>query len=153
MELHELLAFVDECDVGDTESHQCSASTDTPYTHHPPLYSDIESNSEIAPKKFQRPETKEIAALQSQAAALTLELEEIRQSRSHGSALVLTAPSHWKTEADRQSRLRAAALKENEQLKAKVQGHRQNAKRVAKILKRTAADKVLHWSVVVNICG
>lgn len=154
MELQELLAFIDECYESDAENRQCSSCNEQqPCLHQRPYPTDIECCRETVPKKFQRPETKEIAALQSQAAALTLELDEIRQRRSHGSALALNTPSHWQTETDRQSRLRAAALKVNERLKAKVQNHRQLAKRLVNVLKRNPPDKVRHRSVATHLCG
>lgn len=146
MDLQELLAFVDECDVGDAEHHQQQqASTDsTPGALHSSENNGSDSE-EKEPRTRPRRDVVEIAALQAQAAALALELQRVKQDRAVAgatSALLLTAASHWVSETDLQSRLRAAAQEENERLRAKMHEQMLIAKRLINVLKRNSASHV-----------
>lgn len=148
MEFRALLAFVDECDVSDADDPQplrpqqqqelvrCAPVARSPS-------SEGSSAASNGPPSKTRPRriVQELTSLQTQATALTLELDTEKQIRRK-KTLLLTEPSPWRTECDRQSRLRAAAQSENEQLRDKLQAQTKKAKRLVNLLKRCPTSQV-----------
>lgn len=138
-----LLAFVDECELSDAEQQQqvrASASADSSrLARHPSRQRFGCSSTKTRPRR----DVVEIAVLQKMAAALTLELEHIKQARANESTQLLAdEPSHWQAKAERQSRLRATSQQENERLRAKVQAQKHVARRLVNVLKSRSTSQV-----------
>lgn len=147
MDLLELLAFVDECDLSDDEDNQQVQKRSSPGEHAQRISKPMNNSEGGKPKSRPRRDTVEIAALRRRLAILTLELERVNQKRSastSGSKLLLTQTSLWYPEAARQSRLRAASQNENERLRAKIQAQLKIATRFVNICKRSPTNQVLH---------
>lgn len=147
LDIRDLLEFVDECDLSDTENNQQQKrSPSIQEAGRPRCPSNLHvlnkgSRSTTRPRR----DVVEISELKSQLADLILELENMKQNRSASagqSGLLLKQTPHWYPEADRQSKLRAAAQKENEWLKAKTHAQMKIAKRFVNVLKRSSTNQV-----------
>lgn len=77
----------------------------------------------------------EMASLQAELPALTLQLKIMKQTRSAGVNALLTHSSYWRTEAKYQSRQRAQAHDENVRLRAQLQVQKKFAKRLMRMIK------------------
>lgn len=158
MSLDALLAFVDECDLSDAAplEHEVqqiqpqwwpTPSQDPTRTRRPSCESTASSSSSVSsvptPKTRPRRDVVELAALQRKVAALTGQLARVKESRTFAVEQEATlVSSNWRMEAERQSTQRAAAQRENEQLKAQLETQRQVAKRLVNVLKRSSSNQV-----------
>lgn len=161
MALDELLAFVDECELSDDAMEQeprqqqpqwWPAPSEDP-TRRPRRPSCESTGSSSAssissvptPKTRPRRDVVELAALQKKVSALTMQLARVKDARSVAAeteTTLLFQQSNWRIEAERQSKQRAAAQRENEQLKAQLELQKQVAKRLVNVLKRSSSNQV-----------
>lgn len=91
MELQELLALMGECHTSDTEDQQQLKQSPSPSMEiaRPPHRQSNRNANGAGPKTRPRREVVEIAALQTQEAALTLELQRVKTDRLNRGARAL----------------------------------------------------------------
>lgn len=159
MPLDALLAFVDECDLTDDAQLEeqepqlqpqwwPTPAEDPTRTRRPSCESTASSSSSSVgsvptPKTRPRRDVVELAALQRKVATLTVQLARVQETRSFAAENETTLlQSNWRVEADRQSKQRAAAQRENEQLRAQLEAQKQVAKRLVNVLKRSSSNQV-----------
>lgn len=151
-----LLEFVDECDLHQLDQ-QSPPSVTLPATD--PSPSVLQTNQEscdnsisrtmAAPKQKirSRRDIQELADLRSKVTALELRLTDViqaRQALAGGSTRdrIQLQPQIWKQEAEQQSGMRSAALRENACLKSMLQAQLQVAKSLLSSLRRNSSDQV-----------
>lgn len=160
--LDSVLAFVDECELSD-DAYQHSQDTSR-RPHRSSCESTASSGSETAaPKTRPRRDVVEIKRLQEVEAALEQQLKLAKGFRSvHRPAQ--QQPSPWKSAAELQSNRRAAAQRENERLRDRLQTQRKVAKRLVRLIKRSstlqvrkefAIDSVrrCNWFEILSVAG
>lgn len=146
MPIEDLLAFIDECDVGSSESEEDGkghGSRPIQSAGHP---------GATKPKRVRR-QRHELLELRDKVQELEFKLAFVRHGMDVAAAVLcdpddeLCAPfeksmSVWDRVAERQCRLRALAERENAHLKAMLEAQVKLADNLATVLKRTSHSDV-----------
>lgn len=97
---------------------------------------------EDSKKKRQPLAAEEVASLQAQLLALSLQLKALKQTRSVGVDTLLTYTSYWRMEAKDLSRQRTEVQQENERLRAQLQAQKKVSLRLVNLMKRRPSSRV-----------
>lgn len=161
MSIDDLLSFIDECDVGTSDSEEDDAMDDSSWPKSPPVqsavypvggYRPVERPAEPAttqPKRVRR-QRQELLQLRDKVKELEYKLAFVKHGMDVAAASAcedddtgLAAPfekslSVWGRAAERQSKHRTAAEHENAHLKSMLEAQVKLAGNLARILKRTS---------------
>lgn len=156
MSIDDLLTFIDECDVGTSESEEDDAMDDGSWPKSPPVQSAVHpvggyrpaEPATTQPKRIRR-QRQELLQLREKVKELEYKLAFVKHGMDVAAASAcdddtgLAAPfekslSVWGRAAERQSKHRTAAEHENVHLKSMLEAQVKLAANLARILKRTS---------------